>query len=109
MDQQINGEPTNREILDSINTYATKIEGDIAKVATNIANVALDVKNLSFKMVTKDYFDDHLVDLEMDLKGLVKKEDQKVDKFIDIVHEKQVLTDSDVTDLHRFDPFPKPA
>lgn len=56
-------------------------------------------------MVTKDYLDTKLANLEGNLIVLTRKEDQKLHTLVDILHDKQVIDDADVRRVERLEPF----
>ena len=56
-------------------------------------------------MVTKNYLDDKLADLRGDLVVLVRKEDRKVIKLVEILRTKNVLVDKDVSEILKLEPF----
>lgn len=58
-------------------------------------------------MVTKSYLDDKLADLEGNLVGKLRKEDEKVNRLIEVLKNKSVLDDRDVKMLEEFHVFPR--
>jgi hypothetical protein len=58
-------------------------------------------------MVTKDYLDEKLADLQGDLTVLMRKEDTKLKTLVEILIEKQVLSNEDKKRLFVMEPFPE--
>lgn len=65
-----------------------------------------DIGGMKSQMVTKSYLDDKLADLKGGLVNLVRKEDQKMNRFITILAEKQVMTAAETRDVLSFKVFP---
>lgn len=79
--------------FDAVNQRMDKVEKDI-----------LDIK---VTMVTKSYLDDKLADLEGGLITKLRKEDQKVNRLIEIMQVKSLLTHEDVKHLKELQVFPR--
>jgi len=60
-------------------------------------------------MVTKDYLDEKLSDLRGDLVVLIRKEDHKVVKLVEILKEKNILKEDDVNEILKLEPFARPV
>lgn len=93
-------EPTNVEVLGVINGFATKIESDIQGLKS-------DVGRIESQMVTKDYLDDKMADLRGDLVVLIRKEDTKVKKLVDVLQKKNVLSEEEGKEILSMEPFPQ--
>ena len=105
-------QPTNQEILEAINGFATStekqfqgLESTVSSLDTKVDSLNKRVGHLENQMVTKDYLDEKLSDLRGDLVVLVRKEDQKVAKLVDILKGKNILDDSDVQLILSLEPF----
>lgn len=59
------------------------------------------------QLPTKSYLDDKLANLEGDLIKKLRKEDEKVNRIAQLLKEKQIFTDKDVTELQNLQVFPK--
>ena len=100
-------ETTNEEILNTINDFANHTEKKFDNLEGRFDNLEGEVNTIKTTMVTKDYLDDKLSDLRGDLVVLMRKEDKKVKALIDILRERQVLTDEDVKKILSMEPFPQ--
>lgn len=56
-------------------------------------------------MVTKDYLDDKLADLRGDLVVLMRKEDTKVGKLIDVLKRRKVISEAETKEILSMEPF----
>ena len=56
---------------------------------------------------TRDYVDEKLMDLKGDLIVLMRKEDVKVIRLVEILRNKHVLDEGEVAELIGMEPFPK--
>jgi hypothetical protein len=70
-------------------------------------NLEPTLTTIQNQMVTKAYLDDKLADLSGDLVTKLKKEDEKVNRLLDILRMKNVLSDSDIKELSNLMVFPK--
>ncbi len=86
-------EPTNHEILEAINEFSNKTDERFSKIEVT--------------MVTKDYLDDKLSDLRGDLVVLMRKEDNKMVRLIDILKKRKVITETDEKEILSLEPFAK--
>lgn len=85
-----------------INERLDKVEGRLDKVEGRLGKV-------ESQMVTKTYLDDKLADLEGNLIVRQRKEDQKVNRLIEMLQNKKVLEETEVKQLHEFQIFPAPT
>ncbi len=109
-----NQEPTNFEILQAINDYAGKNDGQWAKNeerwAKNEERWAKNEERLNrieATMVTKDYLDDKLADLKGDLIVLMRKEDAKLKALIEILQRRHVISGDEAKGILSMQPFPQ--
>lgn len=65
------------------------------------------INKMKNEMVTKDFLTEKLADLRGDLNLIIRGEDGKVMKLVDILHEKRVLTAEDVKQMWSMRPFPR--
>jgi len=92
-------EPTNKEILDAINTYASGEEQRFNKLETELTAIKAN-------MVTKEYLDDKLADLKGDIIVVIRKEDRKLAVLVDVLYERRVISDEDKKKILSLEPFP---
>ena len=88
-----------QEILDAINVFSTEIDKRLSKIENT--------------MVTKYYFndklDEKLADLRGDLVVLVRKEDTKMRKLVEILKKRNFLNDAEFNEIMSMEPFPQLA
>jgi hypothetical protein len=84
-------ETTNNEILEAINEFSTKVDERFNKIESVI--------------VTKDYLDEKLADLRGDLVVLIRKEDTKVKKLVDILLKRNIITEAESKEIFTMEPF----
>ena len=56
---------------------------------------------------TKSYIDEKFANLEGDLIVKLRKEDQKVNRLLELLNQKNILNDSEIQDLSNIQVFPK--
>ena len=95
-----NQEPTNFEILQAINDYATKNDGRWEKKEERLGRIEAT-------MVTKDYLVDKLSDLKGDLVVLMRKEDAKLKALIEVLKRRNVISGDDAETILSMQPFPQ--
>jgi len=93
-------EPTNKEILEAINNFSTIVDGKFEAIDKRFDKIEAT-------MVTKDYLDDKLADLRGDLVVLMRKEDTKVVKLIDILAKHNIISEKEVKEILAMEPFAK--
>lgn len=84
-------ETTNNEILGAINEFSTRVDERFNKIES--------------VMVTKDYLDEKLADLRGDLVVLIRKEDTKVKKLVDILLKRNIITEAESKEIFTMEPF----
>lgn len=77
-------EPTNKEILEAINAFSGETDKRFDGIDGRLDGIDGRLTKVEATMVTKDYLDDKLSDLRGDLVVLMRKEDMKVKKLVDI-------------------------
>lgn len=102
-----NQEPTNFEILQAINNYATKNDQQWSKNDERWTKNDERLDRIEATMVTKDYLDDKLSDLKGDLVVLMRKEDAKLKALIEILQRRNVISGEDVKTILSMQPFPQ--
>lgn len=103
----MNQEPTTKDIIEVINAFPTKMDGGIKKLDDRMDKLEKDVTTIKATMVDKDHLEDRLAKYHGDLVVLMRKEDIKVRALVELLREKQVLTDLDVKRLVTMEPFPQ--
>lgn len=112
-------ETTTHEILEAINDFFHHIDGkfnDIDKRFDGIDNRLDGIDNrldgvdgrlnkIEATMVTKDYLDDKLADLRGDMVVLMRKEDTKLKKLVDILGKRKVLSEDESNEILGMEPF----
>lgn len=101
----MDNDPTISDVLEAINNFATRVEGDIRDIKANQERIDSDVKYLKANMVTKSYLDDKLCDLHGEMGLALRKEDQKVDAVVNKLEEKQVFTSGEAKSISLMTPF----
>ena len=106
-------EATHKEILDAINIFSTNIDGKISNMQTDlggkVSGLQSEIGWIKSNMVTKDYLDEKLSDLRGDLVVLMRKEDTKLLKLVDILKERKLISAEEATAVLSMEPFAKLA
>ena len=89
---------TVREVLEAVNEFATVTDKRFNSLETRMAKTEA-------LMVTKDYLDDKLAVLRGDVLHVIRKEDTRVTRLIEILHGKALITMEDVSILERMQPL----
>jgi len=115
-------EPTNGEILDAINSFATKteqrfqgiegrfegIDGRLQGIDEHFQGIEQHLTRIEANMVTKSYLDEKIGDLRGDMVQLVRKEDGKVNAVVDALDEEKILPHQRVEVIRSHHVFPAP-
>jgi|SRR3989338_3838056 len=64
-------------------------------------------QRLNTDMVTKEYLDDKLGDLKADIIVMMRKEDQKLNLLVDVLRQKQLLSNEEAEQVLALRPFVK--
>ncbi len=114
-------EVTNIEILEAINDFSNKTEirfqniekeltkqgKELTKQGKELTKQRKELTKQGALMVTKDYLDDKMADQRGDLTIIMRKEDKKVSKLIDILKNKNLITEKEAKDVLSMEPFPQ--
>lgn len=110
--QSQNGEPTNYDILEAINDFASatdrrfeKLEADVGTLKADVGTLKTDVVYIKSQMVTKEYLDDKLADLRGDIIVMLRKEDKRLTWLIELLHGKKFLSDEETKTLTTLQPL----
>jgi len=107
-------EASKNEILEAINEFSTHVDqqheslkSEIGGIKSEIGDIKKEVGSIKALMVTKDYLDEKLADLRGDLVVLMRKEDTKVVKLIEILKRRKVITEIEEKEILSMEPFAK--
>lgn len=95
------------ERFDNLEGRFDKLEGRVGKIEGEVGSLEGEVVKIGATMVTKDYLDDKLADLRGDLVVLMRKEDTKVVKLIEILKRRKVITEIEEKEILSMEPFAK--
>ena len=88
------------EILGAINEFSSRVDERLDKLEGK-------VDKIEATMVTKDYLDEKMADLRGDLVVLMRKEDTKAVKLIEILKRRKVITEIEEKEILSMEPFAK--
>lgn len=94
-------------IEDNVNPQFEEIRTQFEGVGTRIGNLEKGLDQVRSEMVTKSYLDDKLADLEGGLIAKLKKEDIKMNRLIEIMEKKSLLSRAEIKELNQIKVFPK--
>ena len=95
------------EILEAINEFSSKVDERFDKVDERFDKLEGRVGKIEVTMVTKDYLDEKMADLRGDLVVLMRKEDTKVVKLIEILKRRKIITEIEEKEILSMEPFAK--
>ena len=101
------GEEMGKIIEDNINPQFESVYKQLDKISGRLDGVDGRLDRIEATMVTKSYLDDKLADLEGNLISKLRKEDEKVNRLIEILQNKSVLSSEDTKQFQEFQIFPK--
>src|SRR3990167_5380096 len=93
--------------FDGIGGRFDKLDGEIKQIKGDITGMKGEIGSIKATMVTKDYLDDKLADLRGDLVVLMRKEDTKVGKLIDVLKRRKVISEAEEKEILSMEPFAK--
>jgi hypothetical protein len=93
-------EITNNEILEAINKFSTDVDEKFNKIDKRFDKIEA-------VMVTKDYLDEKSADLRGDLVVIMRKEDAKVKKLVDILLKRKIISETEGNEIFTMEPFAK--
>src|SRR3989339_1529220 len=97
LDKRIDGiKAGNEEILSAINTYSEENDKHLEKIDRQLT-----------KMIDRDYLDEKNADLRGDLVVIMRKEDVKVKKLVNILQKRRVISAEEVKEILSMEPFPQ--
>jgi len=95
------------EILEAISEFSSHIDKQYGNLKFEIVGIKKEIVGIKTLMVTKDYLDEKLGDLRGDLVVLMRKEDTKVGKLIEILKRRKVITEIEEKEILSMEPFAK--
>ena len=90
------------EVNETIHDLAEHMDKRFDAVDKRFDGVERRVTKVEASMVTKSYLDDKLADRRGDLVGMLRTEDQKVNRLVGVLSEKSVLSSSETKDVLSF-------
>lgn len=93
--------------FDEVNKKFDLVDKRFDEVDKRFDKVDKRFDKIEANMVTKSYLDDKIADLEGGLISKLRKEDDKVNRLIEIMRKKSLLADHDVKHLNELQVFPK--
>lgn len=111
MDQEIKQEFESlaKIIKEGFDQTATKQELEQMATKDDLASLQKQIDHVENQMVTKDYLDDKLAKHHGDIVVLMRKEDVKLLRLVELLKEKNVLNEAEAKELLAMEPFPKLA
>jgi len=107
-------EASKNEILEAVNEFSSKVDERFDKVDERfdnlegeIGSIKGEIGSIKATMVTKDYLDEKMADLRGDLVVLMRKEDTKVVKLIEILKRRKIITEIEEKEILSMEPFAK--
>ncbi|MCK5509998.1 hypothetical protein KAI65_00435 [Candidatus Parcubacteria bacterium] len=103
----------NKEILEAMNAFSTETDKGFSGIDGRLDGIDGRIDKIENTMVTKYYLndklDEKLADLRGDLVVLVRKEDSKMKKLVDILKKRDLLNDNEFNEIMSIEPFPQLA
>lgn len=93
-------------------TVSMLTKDDISQIGIELGkvieqNITPVLDEMRSQMVTRSYLDDKLAELEGTATVRQRKEDQKLNLLIDLLHRKALLQDNEVAELQEIQVFPR--
>jgi len=98
---------TNQEILQAINAFSSDVDKKFGGIDKKFEGIDKKINKIQSLMVTKDYLDEKFSDFRGDLVVLMRKEDVKLNKLVDILEGKKIITNKEAQAVLSMEPFPK--
>ncbi len=96
-------EPTGTEILGAINTFSTKVDERFDKIEGRLNTIETKLTT----MPTKDDMNEALANTKADIILTMRKEDAKLCMLVEVLREKNVLSNPDIKRILSLEPFPQ--
>ncbi|RLC38125.1 hypothetical protein DRH27_03025 [Candidatus Falkowbacteria bacterium] len=91
----------------TIDDLAVIVKKKFDKTNKEIGGMKKDIVKIKATMVTKDYLDEKMADLRGDLVVLIRKEDNKVRKLLDVLQKRKVISLKETKEILAMEPFPE--
>lgn len=97
---------TVNDLMTTMNEYATSVEEQINDLGVELKKEISSINGtLATQIVTKEYLDDKLADLNGDLVLAIKTGDTKLHLTVDKLHKKKVFNENDRQEILALKPF----
>ncbi|HUT21788.1 MAG TPA: hypothetical protein VMX18_00065 [Candidatus Bipolaricaulota bacterium] len=93
--------------FDELRAGVSDLKSDVSELKSDVSELKSDVNNIKAQMVTKDYLDDKLADLRGDYVVLMRKEDKKLTKLVEILTRRELIDTADADEVLTLEPFRK--
>jgi len=93
--------------LGSLKKDVGGLKKDVGGLKKDVGGLKKDVGGLKQRMVTKNYLDEKMADLRGDLVVMMRKEDNKMRKLVDILKQRELISKKDVNTILAMEPFPE--
>jgi predicted nucleic acid-binding Zn-ribbon protein len=104
--EYMTAEISNGEILEALQEFAGHVDEKFSHVDKQFSEIRSEIGGMKSQMVTKSYLDDKLADLKGDMTSMIRKEDQKMNRLVNVLAEKRVLSIPETKDVLSFKVFP---
>ena len=98
-----------QEIKKEFEDLTEIIKSGVDEVDKRAGRMEADLEHVKNQMVTKDYLDEKLAENYGNLVVLMRKEDVKLLRLVELLKKKAVISDDEVKELLALEPFPKLA
>ena len=98
-------EPTNQEILGAINDFSSNVDKRFEEVNKRFEEVTKEIGKAKLDIL--DAVDDKLANLKGDLIILMRGEDKKLLHLVQVLKNKNVLTEEETREILKLQPFPQ--
>lgn len=105
--KQIQKEELKEVFTEALEPFVDSIKEDFNKIDERFNKIDGRLDRIEATMVTKSYLDNKLADIEGGLIGKLRKEDEKVNRLIEVLKNKSLLTAEDTQQFKEFQIFPK--
>ncbi len=93
------------DIKEAIGVFSNNVEDRFERLESKVDGIDTRLTKVESQMVTKEYLDDKLADLRGDLVIMVRKEDTKLKKLVDILEQRQVISINEREAIFALEPF----
>ncbi len=93
-----------KDVLEAINNFSSDVDRQFSDVNNQFSEINKRFTKIESLMVTKDYLDEKIADLRGDLVVLVRKEDSKLKKLVDVLTKKKIISKDDAKQINSMEP-----